>query len=306
MIEHLDGVKETVDYLSNARVRFYHNIEQEGYPLHWHAAAEVIMPMVGDYRLDIQNRPVLLHPGDIVFIAPGVLHTIVEPKAPGQRLIILFDTTIVNQFPEITTVNPFLTPHYLVTKENAPAVHSDLQDLLTSILQIELVNSPMKNIMIYAELAKLVAVLGNVVVSKRNSSNSAHTAYAEADSESESLTQANLSAIYNTCEYIRAHSREKITLESLAARAGFSKFYFSRLFKEISGMSFVDYLNSCRISDVEKLLADPEASVTDVALQAGFNSISTFNRVFKKVKDCTPQEFKRLGNQLQYSGRFQR
>jgi AraC-like DNA-binding protein len=88
-----------------------------------------------------------------------------------------------------------------------------------------------------------------------------------------------------------------ITLEDAAALSGFSKFHFSRLFKEYMNCTFYDYLINQRIKATEVLLTDDRLSITDIALQAGFSSISTFNRTFKQKKGCTPGEYRAL-----YSG----
>ncbi len=76
--------------------------------------------------------------------------------------------------------------------------------------------------------------------------------------------------------------------------AGFSKYHFTRLFKNFTGTSFYKYLNKKRIEHAEKLLVDPELSITEVALQSGFSSLSAFIRMFKLIKDCTPTEFRNL------------
>lgn len=306
MIEVLEGVKETVVYHDTSRVRFYHNVEKEGYPVHWHAATEIIMPLRGPYDLNIQNKVVHMEPGDILWIAPGILHSIDEPEEGDERLIILFDPTIMIQFKELSTLFPFLSPSYLVTKQMFPRHHSDLQDCLTRMLQTEYMDTHLKNVIIYAELIKFASILCNAVFEKLNAAGrdaSMKLKEKQNDAlEGETATQAHLTTIYESCEFIRANSRKEITLDQLAERASFSKYYYSRLFKSFTGMSFIDYLNSCRISDAERLLVNPEASITDVALQAGFNSISTFNRVFKKYKNCTPSEFKQLGRSQLYSG----
>ena len=85
---------------------------------------------------------------------------------------------------------------------------------------------------------------------------------------------------------------EDITLEEVAAQIGFSKFHFSRLFRQFTDTAFYDYLCARRIKTAEALLLEPGLSITEIALQSGFASISTFNRVFKKFKECTPTEFK--------------
>ncbi|MNC77524.1 Virulence regulon transcriptional activator VirF [compost metagenome] len=59
-------------------------------------------------------------------------------------------------------------------------------------------------------------------------------------------------------------------------------------------MSCYSYLNQQRIMYAEKLLIDPSLSITDVAMQSGFVSLATFNRVFKTYKNCTPTQYKLL------------
>ena len=69
-------------------------------------------------------------------------------------------------------------------------------------------------------------------------------------------------------------------------------------------MSFYDYLNKERIQVAEKLLLNPELSITEVAFRSGFSSISTFNRVFKNSKNCSPTEFRSLYQKNKYKGDY--
>ena len=98
----------------------------------------------------------------------------------------------------------------------------------------------------------------------------------------------------NLLEYIDTHYTEDLTLEDMADVIGFSKYHFSRLFKQYTNYTFCDYLKHRRIQAAEILLEKPEYSITEVALQAGFPSISTFNRIFKEYKNCTPTEYRNM------------
>ena len=69
--------------------------------------------------------------------------------------------------------------------------------------------------------------------------------------------------------------------------------YFCRIFKRASGSGFIDYLNFVRICKSEKLLAAGTKSILDVSYDVGFSSVSYFNRIFKKYKNCTPTEYRR-------------
>lgn len=92
--------------------------------------------------------------------------------------------------------------------------------------------------------------------------------------------------------YIDTHYTENLDLETVAKSVGFSKYHFSRLFKQYTNFTFGDYLCYRRIKAAEELLANPDLSITEVAIQAGFPSISTFNRLFKQHKNCTPSEYR--------------
>jgi AraC-like DNA-binding protein len=102
---------------------------------------------------------------------------------------------------------------------------------------------------------------------------------------------------FNTLmDYIDEHYMEDLNLETIAKSIGFSKFHFSRLFKQYTNFTFCDYLCYRRIKVAEELLAEPDLSITEIALQAGFPSISTFNRLFKQRKNCTPSEYRSKNN----------
>ncbi|MBR6396098.1 MAG: helix-turn-helix transcriptional regulator, partial [Lachnospiraceae bacterium] len=98
----------------------------------------------------------------------------------------------------------------------------------------------------------------------------------------------------NVCNYINDHYAEDIDADTLASIAGFSRFHFSRLFKQYTGSTYYEYLTKKRIEMAERYLISPELSITEVAMRSGFNSLSTFNRVFKSALGCTPSEYKGL------------
>ena len=96
------------------------------------------------------------------------------------------------------------------------------------------------------------------------------------------------------CSYIDEHCTVNLTLDDIARYSGFSKYHFTRLFRQFTGSTFYRYLNQKRIVKAERTLADPSLSVTDVAMASGFSSMSAFVRMFKIMKGCTPSEFRRM------------
>ena len=71
-----------------------------------------------------------------------------------------------------------------------------------------------------------------------------------------------------------------------------SKSHFAHLFKNYTNMTFVDFLTTERIKVAESLFSNPKLHIIDIAFESGFSSISSFNRAFRKVKGCSPTEFR--------------
>ena len=96
------------------------------------------------------------------------------------------------------------------------------------------------------------------------------------------------------CAYITEHCNEKLTLEDMAAYSGYSKYHFSRIFKEYTGMSFYDFYLRQRMLLCRQLLGEKNLSITEVASRSGFGSLATFNRVFKQYEGVTPTQYRQL------------
>jgi AraC-like DNA-binding protein/ligand-binding sensor protein len=93
-------------------------------------------------------------------------------------------------------------------------------------------------------------------------------------------------------DYITDHESETIKLEQIARAFNVSTFYFCRKFKKETGVTFVDYLNRFRIERAKILLDNSSLSVTDIAYGVGFQSLTHFNRTFRKVVSVSPTEYR--------------
>ena len=107
--------------------------------------------------------------------------------------------------------------------------------------------------------------------------------------------------LYNTREvkkilpilsYINNNYSENITLEYASAQLGFDQSYFCRIFKIATGATFTEYLNFVRICKAEKLLARGHDSILNISEAVGFSSVSYFNRIFKKYRNCSPRVYR--------------
>lgn len=92
---------------------------------------------------------------------------------------------------------------------------------------------------------------------------------------------------------IKAHTDEAVTLKRLSHKLGYSEYYVSRKFKEISGMQFRDYLRYRRLAFALKEIRDTEKGILEIALDYGFSSHEAFTRAFKEAYGLTPSEYRR-------------
>jgi|HigsolmetaAR203D_1030402.scaffolds.fasta_scaffold00166_26 two-component system response regulator YesN len=100
-------------------------------------------------------------------------------------------------------------------------------------------------------------------------------------------------AVHRIKKYIIEHSHEDISLEAISRMAGLSPFYISKLFKEQFGINYIDFLTECRIEKAKKLMADPELSLKVIALEVGYRDPNYFSKVFKKMCDISPTEYRK-------------
>ncbi len=287
MIEILNGIHETVAYDSFPGIKLYHNIEAEDYPLHWHPAVEIIMPVENTYTVVIDETPHTFGEGDIFIIPPGTLHHLIAPPSVennGERLIILLNFGLVCNVKGMDSLIHTLHPYALISRKEYPELNERLRGCLNEISREYDNIMPFTEAFIYSKMIRFFAEIGR--------------ANFNASEKFPGITSSKqheyIEKFMNVCNYITDHCTENINIDDLADLAGFSKFHFSRLFKQFSGVSCYEYLTQKRIAHAETLLIQPDVSITEAAMCSGFGSLSTFNRIFKASKHCTPSEYKNL------------
>ena len=103
----------------------------------------------------------------------------------------------------------------------------------------------------------------------------------------------NDDSVSRTMAYIRANVGKKITLHELAQMAGLSDFYFSHLFKEMTGQSPTEFIIYSRIDQAKVLLTTTSLSVGEIAKQVGYAKSSNFILMFQNRVGCSPLQFRK-------------
>ena len=93
--------------------------------------------------------------------------------------------------------------------------------------------------------------------------------------------------------YLKKNYNEDLSLATVAKRFNYSTNYFSRLFKEQTGKTFLEYVNEYRIQRASEMLIFSDDMITDIAMEVGFNNLSYFIRQFKRFHGCSPVQFRK-------------
>jgi AraC-like DNA-binding protein len=93
-------------------------------------------------------------------------------------------------------------------------------------------------------------------------------------------------------EYIRTHQNEELRLGQVAKAVNTSTFYFCKMFKKVAGVNFTDYLSRVRIEKSKELLLNRNLRISEIAYEVGFQSLTHFNRVFKRILGQSPTDYR--------------
>ncbi len=278
MIENLIGVKEIVDYTNTQGLRIYLNDEYEDYPMHWHSATEIIIPIDSIYTIEVDDVKHIVNPKEILVIPPGQIHSLYAPPK-GLRIIILIESSLLSNIQGFNSLLYNLRPFAIINEQTNGDSTEELISTIYEVIDEYFALSNFREVacfsllmkfLVLLERSKDIKILQNSTIKKKNN-------YYE--------------CISRTCDYIDKNCTNELPLEELANIAGYSPFHFSRLFKEYKNDTVYNYITKRRIMYAENLLMLPEMNITQVAINSGFESISTFNRVFKNINKCTPSQF---------------
>lgn len=93
-------------------------------------------------------------------------------------------------------------------------------------------------------------------------------------------------------EYIQDRQSEDLSLTEVARAVNASTFYFCKIFKKTTGINFTDYVSRVRIERAKNLCLNPNLRISEIAFEVGFQSLTHFNRVFKKITGMSPSNYR--------------
>jgi len=275
----LQGRREYVTYVERSSVRIWYSDVPRRYESHFHSAVEVIVPLKGEVTYTLPDGTYHVQAGEVLIIPPNCSHDLAMGENCARHLL-LFEPSSIFSMRDMPSIDELLQrPIYLTAAESelTPAVRALLLEAVDCYEKKE----PMWNSMCYAYLLQMYVRIGQHYMERGPRS--------EAPGRKMDTEIVDSALLYIDQNYMR-----DIDLSDVAAFSGFSKYYFSRMFKRQLGVSFSEHLRRKRVDVAEEKLIHSDQSIQDIAVAAGFGSIATFNRVFKEAKNCTPSRFREI------------
>lgn len=275
-------VVEIPEYEPDYQFAFYHNIGKAHFADHWHQAIEIIMPVNKSITVDLNTDIYHLDERDILIIPSGHLHMLRSDEEDGGRIILQFDLQLLSNIQGLVNISYVYAEPRLITFKEKPRLHRYVHELLLNMLDEYL----KKEVNYEANIVCKILDMSVYLTRDRQE--------ASADYGNHLNRIKNASKLNKCLDFIKSNYKEDISYEMAADAIGFSKYYFTRWFKQHIGMSFTDYLYKIRIEKAESMLLFSSLPVTEIAFESGFQSIETFNRSFKKYTNYSPREYRRL------------
>ncbi|MBQ1848943.1 MAG: helix-turn-helix transcriptional regulator [Lachnospiraceae bacterium] len=259
------------------------------YELHWHHFTELIFYPMNSHSTSVPKIIVdqvvyELHPGDTLLIWSSEMHS-VESNGDNALLGIQFPSSLLTDLPEFASYSHLFRNYHLIRRDDGEMefLAEYMHEKLHQIVSVRNAEAPFHGveelICVYELFMQFGIFLQNSILPKDVAARQGNT--------------RTIDKINAACRFIAENCDKDLTLDSIADQVGFSSCYFSRVFKQTIQCNFVEYLTLQRLKRAQNLLADTDDAITTIAMESGFKSISTFNRVFQKYKGCSPSEFKR-------------
>lgn len=251
--------------------------------IHVHSEFELLKILEGQTEFYIYGKEYRVRCGDIIFVNSRVPHSTTIHK-DSIAFFIQFHTDIQPDDSEIH-MSKYLSRFVNIANEDAVVfkkgteINHCISNCLDSIRNEYIHKDSSYDLFIKGYIYNILAMLyrNKVII------------HPESFFES-----GNVSKILPVLEYIDANYSKQLTLPQLSEIINVNEFYFCRLFKKVVNTPVVQYLNFVRVCKAEKLLLSTDKSVSEIAFETGFSSVSYFNRIFKKYKFCTPGMYKKI------------
>ena len=259
-----------------------------GFPLHWHDEMEIIYVTDGVMSVTVQNDAYILSEGDMVLVQPQVFHSINQnDDYKAEYYNILFRFSLLESGKRDLCLNKYLEPIYsqkLLVPSYIGKGSQLYQNLIPYVRQLIVLNGDQNG----NELLIKSCIFGIMHHICMNCT--------PANNDEQHIIILNRK-LRKSIEFIQNNYSENITVEQAANISNFSASHFSKMFRQLTGTSFTQYLKNYRLELASEKLNDEERKISEIAFECGFNNLSYFTRAFYEKYHVTPSEYRRINEQ---------
>jgi len=269
-------------------VRFLMFAQQAGIRMNRHDYFELLYVRSGEVVYQVKDRYFRMKEGDLFVMGSVAMHRMAEyPKGKVKAAVLYFSPDLIRgnapEGADIEYLMPFLVqddgfPHVVRAATGIPGQVFDLMSRAAAELPA---GSNRGRLSVLTYLKMMLVLLVNHYSGYKGTEDVFHR------------KERNLKRLRPVFEHIDAHYSGSITLQEVAACMHMSKSSFMRFFRNVTGESFVAYLNHFRISRAQILLRTTDLSIAEISQEVGFCDQSYFGMLFRKLTGQTPREFKR-------------
>ena len=275
----LQGRREYVTYPEDSSIRIWYSDIPWRFEAHDHSAVEILLTLEGSVTYNVGDQVYEIRKGEVLIIPPDTVHSLTMGEG-SSRYLFLFEPDAIMSMRDIKSLAVYFNKPFHLCDGSDTQIR--IRDLLLKTMEAYEAREMLWNTVCHSYILRIYTVLGQRYL------NGVRTKSAD------TLRNMDPEVINAVMTYINNHYRESLTLEHVAAFAGFSRCYFSRYFKQQTGYSFKNYLCQKRLQVAADLLIRTDISMRDVAMESGFGSAATFNRVFRENKGCTPTQYRAI------------
>lgn len=245
---------------------------------HWHEEMMIFFIEKGQAIVHCNSRSIPVGPQDVVIINSNDIHYLENCCDELIECYLIIDFSFLLSKQDDVCQTKYITPllEKSIVFQNRISHDLEINRVITGLVEEYEQQSTGYELAVKSNLYRLLVLL-------------LRSYTVPATEQRETKRQYNLSQqIRPILEYIDNHYTEKISLESLAQMAHLSRHHFCRLFKTLTGLPPIEYVNHLRIDSAAELLKGQELSVSEIAMAVGFNDSNYFSRLFKKYKNHSP------------------
>ncbi len=275
------------EYNSNMDNFFIEVLENESYEskMHSHDCFQIVICKHGSLVHTIASKKAKLLRGDIFIIPPGVCHSLTVGEAKTIYYNISFSKSIFDvNHPYSQMIKELLenleNGHSIIPKFSPMYEDIYLCESARGKMRIEFEdNRPGREEIIFNCLTVMLSLIARM--------------YIKSDSDTVPESEKKIQRMNQCIFYADSHYDEPIPLDKIVKMSAMSRASFCSMFKDMTGMTFNEYLNKKRIERTQALIRDG-ADLSSCAFKSGFKEFSTFYRNFLKFTGYTPSQYKKI------------